>query len=110
MMHMGHPWLTETLAMLHMYPDLYLDVSVKNWISPKDVFHRYLNALVDAGYGKRLMFGTDQMIWPEAIGLAIEGIESADFLSTEQKADIFYNNAARFLRLTEEEISAHHSR
>ena len=56
------------------------------------------------------MFGSDQMIWPEVIGLAIEGIESADFLSAEQKADIFYNNAARFLRLTEEEITAHHSR
>lgn len=110
MMHMGDPWLTETLAMLWMYPDLYVDLSVKNWVNPKEEFHRYLKALVDAGNGKRLMFGSDQMIWPEVIGLAIEGIESADFLSAEQKADIFYNNAARFLRLTEEEITAHHSR
>ena len=30
-----------------------------------------------ANLGKRLMFGSDQMAWPEAIGLAIEGIESA---------------------------------
>ena len=30
---------------------------------------------------------------------ATEGIESADFLTPEQKRDIFYNNAARFLRL-----------
>jgi predicted TIM-barrel fold metal-dependent hydrolase len=41
------------------------------------------------------------MIWPETIGLAIETIESADFLTDEQKRDIFYNNAARFLRLDE---------
>ena len=47
------------------------------------------------------MFGSDQMVWPEAIGLAIEGIESADFLTAEQKRDIFYNNAVRFLRLDE---------
>ena len=99
MMHMGHPWLSETLAMLRMYPDLYLDLSVKNWVNQKEVFHRYLKALVDAGYGKRLMFGSDQMIWPEAIGLAIEGIESAEFLTEEQKRDIFYNNAVRFFRL-----------
>jgi predicted TIM-barrel fold metal-dependent hydrolase len=110
MMHMGDPWLTETLAMLWMYPDLYLDLSVKNWVLPKEVFHRYLKALVDAGYSKRLMFGSDQMIWPETIGLAIEGIESADFLTAEQKADIFYNNAARFLRLSEEDIARHHGR
>jgi predicted TIM-barrel fold metal-dependent hydrolase len=39
------------------------------------------------------------MVWPEAISMAIEGIESAKFLSKEEKRDIFYNNAARFLKL-----------
>ena len=42
------------------------------------------------------------MIWPETIRLAIETIDSADFLTDEQKRDIFYNNAARFLRLDEQ--------
>ena len=45
------------------------------------------------------MFGTDQMQWPDAIGMAIEVIESAKSLTEEQRRDIFYNNAARFLRL-----------
>jgi hypothetical protein len=31
--------------------------------------------------------------------MAIEGIESASFLTEEQKRDIFYNNAVRFFRL-----------
>jgi hypothetical protein len=62
------------------------------------------------GFGQRVMFGTDQMLWPEAIGMAIDAIESADFLSEEQKRDIFYNNAARFLRLGEKEIARHHGR
>jgi predicted TIM-barrel fold metal-dependent hydrolase len=30
--------------------------------------------------------------------------ESATFLSREQKRDIFYNNAARFLRLSESAV------
>ncbi len=38
---------------------------------------------------------------------AVDAIQSADFLTPEQKADIFYNNAARFLRLSEEEIAKH---
>jgi predicted TIM-barrel fold metal-dependent hydrolase len=35
----------------------------------------------------------------ESIRLAVESIESADFLTPEQKRDIFYNNAVRFFRL-----------
>jgi hypothetical protein len=45
------------------------------------------------------MFGSDQMQWPETIDGAIEAIESADFLTAEQKRDIFHNNGARFIRL-----------
>jgi hypothetical protein len=39
------------------------------------------------------------MGWPAAIGLAVEAIDSAPFLTADQKRDIFYNNAARFLKL-----------
>jgi predicted TIM-barrel fold metal-dependent hydrolase len=42
-----------------------------------------LRRFVEAGYGKRVMFGSDQMIWPETIELAIESIESADLLTSE---------------------------
>ena len=54
------------------------------------------------------MFGSDQMAWPDGTGIAIEWIEQADFLSSEQKRDILYDNAARFLRLSPEEIARHH--
>lgn len=69
-----------------------------------------LRRLVDAGFGKRIMFGSDQMIWPQAIGIGIDTIEHADFLTTEQKRDILYNNAARFLRLSKQEIARDHAR
>lgn len=36
-------------------------------------------------------------------------IYTALFLTDEQKRDIFYNNAARFLRLSEEEIAKHYN-
>lgn len=44
------------------------------------------------------MFGSDQMVWPEAIGMAVRGIDSATLLTAEEKRDIFYNNAVRFFR------------
>ena len=53
--------------------------------------------------GKRIMFGTDQMQWPDTIGMAIEVIDSLKFLTEEQRRDVFYNNAARFLRLAPSE-------
>jgi predicted TIM-barrel fold metal-dependent hydrolase len=47
------------------------------------------------------MFGSDQMRWPDRIGVGIAAIEAAPFLSDGQKRDILFNNAARFLRLDE---------
>jgi predicted TIM-barrel fold metal-dependent hydrolase len=56
------------------------------------------------------MWGSDQMIWPQTIGVAIETIQTAPFLTEEQRRDIFYNNAARFLRLSDADIAKHHHR
>ena len=63
---------------------------------------------IDAGFSKRIIWGTDHMQWPEAIGIAVESIETAQFLSEEQRKYIFYNNAARFLRFSDEEIARHY--
>jgi predicted TIM-barrel fold metal-dependent hydrolase len=94
----GYPFLDEMVAMMYQYPQLYGDLSTITWIIPRPAFQRYVEALVRAGLGTRLMFGSDQMRWPEKIDQAINAIEQADFLTPEQKRDILYNNAARFLR------------
>lgn len=100
-MHAGWPMINEMIGLLYAHPQVYVDLGVIDWTQPRAEFHRYMQRLVEAGYGKRIMFGSDQMVWPEAIGMAVEAINAADFLTREQKADIFYNNAARFLRLGE---------
>lgn len=97
----GYPYRDEMIAMMYQYPQLYADVSTITWVIPRTAFYDYLESLVRAGLGKRLMFGSDQMRWPEKIGEGIEAIEQAPFLSHEQKRDILYNNAVRFLRLEE---------
>jgi len=107
-MHAGYPFLEETIAVMHAHPQLYADISEINWLIPRAEFHEYLRRLVESGFGKRLMYGSDEMYWPKAIGASIEAVESAPFLSEEQKRDIFYNNAARFLGLSDEEIARHH--
>lgn len=108
-MHAGYPMLDDLLALLFSYPQVYVEVGIIANVEPRDGFYRYLKAIIDAGYSKRVMFGSDQMIWPGLIEAAISSIEQASFLTGQQKRDIFYNNAARFLRLTPEAIAAHHS-
>ena len=103
----GYPFRDEMIAVMYQYPQLYADVSTISWVIPRTAFYDYLEAFVRAGLGKRLMFGSDQMVWPEKIGAAVAAIEEAPFLTEEQKRDIFYNNAARFLKLGEEEIARH---
>ena len=104
----GWPFLEEVTSLMYQYPSVYADLSTILHITARPVAYRFMKDLVDNGLGKRLMFGSDQMIWPEVIGENIEMIEAADFLTKEQKRDILYNNAARFLRLSDEEIAAHH--
>ena len=107
-MHAGYPFLDETIAFLHAHPQVYVDLAEINWLIPRAEFHEYLRRLMQAGFGKRLMFGSDQMFWPAAIGIAVESIKSAPFLTEDEKRDIFYNNAARFLQLNKETIAKHH--
>ncbi len=98
-MHAGWPMSDQMVALMWAHPQVYVDVGVIDWALPRAEFHSYLRRLVEAGFGGRIMFGSDQMVWPEVIGRAIEGVESAAFLNEQQKRDILHNNAARFFRL-----------
>jgi predicted TIM-barrel fold metal-dependent hydrolase len=108
MAHLGFPFLEETIGILNVYPQFYIDTSAVDWAETREGFYSYLRELIKLGHGQRIMFGSDQLAWPDAIGLAVETIEQADYLTAEQKRDILYNNAARFLRLSPDEIAKHH--
>ncbi|AYN67109.1 hypothetical protein D1013_06870 [Euzebyella marina] len=109
-MHGGWPYLDDMKAMLYAHPQLYLDIAAIDWILPKEELRNFLKGLVDSGFGNRIMFGTDQMVWPETIDIAVDAVNSADFLTLEQKEDIFFDNAAEFLNLSEEKIKELKSR
>lgn len=110
LMHAGYPMIDDLLAVLWTHPQVYVDVGVICYAIPRKAFHNYLKRIVDAGYAKRIMFGSDQMNWPETIEVGIDAINSAEFLSDAEKRDILYHNAARFLRLLPEEIARHHGK
>jgi hypothetical protein len=98
-MHGGWPYLQDAIALLLTYPQTWTDLGWIDWGLPRAEFHDYLGALMRAGLGTRVLFGSDQMYWPDAIGMAVDAVDSASFLTASQRRDIFYGNAARFLRL-----------
>jgi predicted TIM-barrel fold metal-dependent hydrolase len=108
-MHAGYPMIERLRALLFSHPQVYVDVASIVYTEPRPAFYAYLKQIVDAGYGDRVMFGSDQMIWPGIIEPAIDTIERAPFLTHAQKRALLYDNAARFLRLTPAQIAAHHA-
>ncbi len=98
-MHAGYPMIDNMLTLLQENSHVYVDVAGLIWSYPLKEVNRYIQRLVDAGFEDRVMFGTDQMEWPKLMAYSISIIQNADYLSPEQKRDILYNNAARFLRL-----------
>jgi predicted TIM-barrel fold metal-dependent hydrolase len=97
--HGGYPFVEETIALMMQYNHVYVDISAIDWLLRRDEFHRYLQRLVEARLGDRIMFGSDQMIWPDAVAQAIEAVDTAAFLTDEQKRAIFFDNAVAFFRL-----------
>lgn len=98
-MHAGYPMIDNMLTLLQANSHVYVDVAGLIWSYPIKEVNRYIQRLVDAGFEDRVMFGTDQMIWPKLMAYSISIIQNAEYLTPQQKRDILYNNAARFLRL-----------
>ncbi len=102
LMHAGaEEWHEHALRLMAYYPQLYTDVAVMLWVEPNTqrTIKEFLRNAKEAGYLNRVMFGSDQMKWPYAIGKSVDFLNSLDFLTQQDKDDIFYNNAARFLKL-----------
>lgn len=98
-MHAGYPMLEEMIALMGANAYVYLDISGFIWSYPLDEIHYYIKRLVQAGFGKRIIYGTDFMMWPKLFETSMGVIENAQYLSEEQKRDIMFNNAVRFFRM-----------
>ncbi|GAP69440.1 amidohydrolase [Bacteroidales bacterium 6E] len=98
-MHAGYPMLEHMIALMGAHAYVYVDISGMIWSYPLDDVHYYIKRMIQAGFGKRIMYGTDFMMWPRLFETSMGVIEHAQYLSDDQKRDILFNNAVRFLRL-----------
>ena len=91
----GWDYVDETIELMKAHPDVYAELSIVNSVMPEQMHTEALRALLDAGLGDRIMFGSDNV----PIAPILARIEAVPFLSREQKRAIYHDNAARFLRL-----------
>ncbi|AYL99300.1 amidohydrolase [Mucilaginibacter celer] len=103
-MHAGYPLVDNMIALMGANAYVYVDMAGLIWSYSQVEVNAYLKRLVQAGFGKRIMYGTDMLIWPKLVETSLSIIENADYLSEEQKRDILFNNAVRFFRLDPEKF------
>ena len=102
MMHAGgEDWPEHAIRLMAYYPQLYTDLAVLLWVEPNTQRYvkEFLRNAKEAGYLDKIMYGSDQMIWTYAIEKSIRFLNSLTFLTKQDKEDILYNNAAKFLKL-----------
>lgn len=98
------PFNTEIEALLKEYPTVSFDMSILNSVSPAETHEAELKRLIDAGFGDRILFGSDTR--PAAP--ILRRLENIPWLTEQQRRAILYDNAARFLRLDAQTIARHH--
>jgi uncharacterized protein len=101
LMHGGEMFFESTVRMMEMYSNLYIDLGVLLWVDPltKDYAIRLLKLAKTANVLNRVMYGSDQMVWPQAISKSIEFLNAQTYLTNLEKRMILYDNAKTFLKL-----------
>ena len=77
-----------------------------NSIGPQPLHDASLRAIVNAGFADRIVLGSDDIDYAPII----ERIDGAAFLTPLQRRGIYYDNAARFLRLDRQTIARDYRR
>lgn len=106
LMHYGDSYSEQAIALMKDYPGVYCDISAISLYQPKAVWEPNLRRLYANGLGNRLMFGSD---FEGTIEDNLRVIFNIGWLNEQQKRDILYFNAARFLGLSEAQKHRHHS-
>ena len=100
--HSGHEWHEHALMLMLSYPRLHSDLAWILWLDANAMRHArdFLRNAKTAGCIDRVLFGTDVGYRAQnAVEKSIVYLNSLDFLTEDEKRDILYNNAVRFLKL-----------
>jgi hypothetical protein len=101
LMHGGEVFYESTIRMMQMYTNLYIDLGVLLWVDPfiNEYAIKLLKLAKQANVLDRVMFGSDQMVWPGAITKSVDFLNAQSYLTKQEKRMILYENGKRFLKI-----------
>jgi uncharacterized protein len=108
--HRDYDFEDDVLELMYEYNNFYVDIAgtLIFWESKGEKeTEKFLKRAIEKGVENKILYGSDEMIWPDAITASINYIKQADYLTDTIKKQILYWNAARYLKLSEEEIARH---
>ena len=97
-MHAGYPMKDRMMALMAAHPQVYAEFGFLTAGYRDEDIWPYIKAFVDAGFEDRILYGTDQMVWPDLVDIAIGRVRNTRWLSDPVKRKFLYANAAHFLR------------
>ncbi|WP_158266210.1 amidohydrolase family protein [Allosphingosinicella deserti] len=98
-MHAGYPFKDQMMALMAAHPQVYAEFGFLTAGYRDSDIWPYLRAFIDAGFEDRILYGTDQMVWPDLVDASLVRVRKAPGISAAVKRKFLYENAARFLRI-----------
>lgn len=98
-MHAGYPMKDSMLALMAAHPQVYAEFGFLTTVYRDSDVWPYIKAFIDAGFEDRILYGSDQQVWPDVIAITLQRVWSAPGITRVQKRKFLYENAARFLRI-----------
>jgi predicted TIM-barrel fold metal-dependent hydrolase len=98
-MHAGYPMKERMLALMAAHPQVYAEFGFLTAANRDSDIWPYIKAFIDAGFEDRILYGSDQMVWPDVIAVEVNRVWNAPGITTAQKRKFLYENAAHFLRI-----------
>ena len=95
--HLSYPFTEQAIYMVFAHSNVYLDVATVNWCIGPAGFHRLLRQVVETVGADKILFGSDQMEFPQMIPVGVSAIHKASFLSEEDRRKILGDNARKLL-------------
>jgi len=100
--HAGTEYHEQVLMLMDGYQQVYTHLSGILFLRQHQRYAReFLAKAKEDGQLKKVMFAAEGQFYPDAVERALNYLNSLDFLTEQDKRDILYNNAARFLKLKE---------
>ena len=102
----------DMIDMMSKYENLFVDIGATVWwdSTGNRKTSDFIIRAISEGVEDKILYGSDEMVWPDAVTVSINYVKNANFLTVIQKKKILYWNAAEYLKLTTAEVETHFGR